>query len=475
MKGSRTNARRGTRKTRRPSAPLVMGIFSGSVAALAVLPVALLLVAWDTNAALGLAGEKAIIIAELRASSDGFRSDRVFERFNVATMLRVSPSGEQIVERGAALSGIPLAEGPFAQLCARPGTYDLISLEGRQWAWSCSTQDETRHLVGIKPVRISLGFVIFLLFIVIAVVGLVTAFVVLRVLAPMSRVSTALTRVQAGERNVRVQATGLAELDALVFTLNDAALAMEQREDTIMARIRVAQRMARMVAHEVRNPLQSIELLTSLMVEEPDESARRETGQSIRQEIRDLDRVVTQMLRRSVGDDLTIQARPAALLELVRHVVELHTATAAERGVALNIGDIDPRSIAIDSALVGRSLENLVQNALHYAHSQVKVSARANAGGIDILVDDDGDGVDPSIADRVFAANTSLREGGTGLGLALVAAVAGAHNGYSIHEKSPMGGARFILHLPATATITPDDRATPSPPHSATPGNNPDV
>jgi len=433
---------------RRPSAPLIMGVFAGSVAALAVLPVALLLAAWDTEGAISLAAEKAVVMAEFRAASATLeRPVRLFEQVEVATMVLVGRDGQQVVEQGEALV-LPVDEPSFTQLCDKPGTYDLISLDGRRWAWSCAHSADGNVLVGVEPETINLVFVTFLMFILMAVVGLVTALAVLRVLTPLSRINAALARVRAGERNVRLQATGLAELDEIIYQVNDTASAMEEREDTIMARIRVAQRMARMVAHEVRNPLQSIELLTSLIVSETDPTERQATGDAIRKEVRDLDQVVTQMLRRSVGDDLSLLLRPTSLTPLIEHVVQVHSSTAAKQGLSVELGDIETPSLPVDSALVGRSLENLVQNAMQHAEHRIQISTRSTDHGVDILIDDDGPGVPPSIAERVFSANVSLREGGTGLGLALVQAVAEAHGGHATHESSPLGGARFVLHLP---------------------------
>ena len=434
---------------KRPSAPFIMGVFSGSVAALAVLPVALLLAAWDTDNALGLASEKAVLMAEFRvASEDIERPVRLFDKVDVGTMVFVKPDGQQVVEQGEALV-IPVDDPSFKSLCANPGTSDLISLEGRRWAWSCGSGQAGRVLVGVEPHNVSLLFVTFLMFTLMAMVGLVTALAVLRVLMPLSRVTTALARVRGGERNVRLEGTGLAELDDIIYQVNDTAIAMEEREDTIMARIRVAQRMARMVAHEVRNPLQSIELLTSLLVVEEDPTERQATGDAIRKEVRDLDQVVTQMLRRSVGEDLSLLVRPTALRPLIDHVVKVHAATAEKDGISVRVGEVDSANLLVDSALLGRSLENLVQNAMQHATSRVEVSTHTTQNGVDILIDDDGPGVAASIADKAFSANVSLREGGTGLGLALVQAVAEAHGGTATHETSPLGGARFVLHLPA--------------------------
>ena len=118
--------------------------------------------------------------------------------------------------------------------------------------------------------------------------------------------------------------TGLAELDVLVDHLNAAARDMEDRQDTILGRIAVVQEMARMVAHEVRNPLQSIELLTSLIASEQDERERLELANAIHEEIRTLETVVTRLLRESATKGaLRLRHQSASVVSLIEQVVAL--------------------------------------------------------------------------------------------------------------------------------------------------------
>ncbi len=81
--------------------------------------------------------------------------------------------------------------------------------------------------------------------------------------------------------------------------------------------------------------------------------------------------------------------------------------------------------------------------------------------GIVITVDDDGRGIDPTDLDHVFdrfyrAERSRRRPGGSGLGLAIVAAPAASHDGTAATaRRSPTGGARFAITLPATRTPGP--------------------
>jgi len=177
-------------------------------------------------------------------------------------------------------------------------------------------------------------------------------------------------------------------------------------------------------------------------------SERRETADAIRKEIQDLDQVVSRLLKRSVGADLEIHPRLTQADTLVQHLLQMHSASAQDGGLRLEVTAVSDRELLVDSALVGRSLDNLLVNALHYAESRIQVEAVDVDGAVAFHVDDDGPGVAPNIAAQVFAANVSGRQGGNGLGLALVRAVAEAHGGTATHATSPLGGSRFVLTLP---------------------------
>jgi two-component system osmolarity sensor histidine kinase EnvZ len=102
-----------------------------------------------------------------------------------------------------------------------------------------------------------------------------------------------------------------------------------------------------------------------------------------------------------------------------------------------------------------RALSNLVMNAAaHGAH--VVVAARADAAGeVEILVDDDGPGIPPDRYEEAFRPFSRLDEArnqnvkGVGLGLAIARDVARGHGGEVTLDRSPLGGLRAVMRLPA--------------------------
>jgi signal transduction histidine kinase len=275
------------------------------------------------------------------------------------------------------------------------------------------------------------------------------------VLKPVSDAVRALARIEGGERGVRLPGSRLAELDELIRHVNTASAAVDDREHAIAARLRTAHDLARMVAHEIRNPLQTLELLTSLVASEEDPSERTMIAGSIHEEIRALDQVVNRVLRGGLsGVTLTLQRQRRSLVPLIDQVVALRRAETAQRGIELLRGDVTYRPAEIDPALIGRCIENLVVNAVQALGEHggvVIVSSWEEGDQIALAVDDNGPGVDPALGISIFEADVSTKATGTGLGLALVKSVAEAHNGSIEHLPSELGGARFVLRVPIVA------------------------
>ncbi|MEM6929805.1 MAG: HAMP domain-containing sensor histidine kinase, partial [Myxococcota bacterium] len=249
--------------------------------------------------------------------------------------------------------------------------------------------------------------------------------------------------------------------DDLVDRLNAAARSVEDREDTIVGRIQVVQEMARMVAHEIRNPLQSLELLTSLIASEEDDQEREEIAKSIRTEVQTLEQVVHRLLRESAARGalrLRVTTQPVA--PLVEQVIALRTPQANGRSIRLTAGPISWTPAPFDSTLLKRSIENLVLNALQAVPpftGHVEISVIEEEEHMLIAVDDNGPGVSEALGEQVFEPQVTGKEGGTGLGLALVKGVLDAHHGDIRYGRSPLGGARFEARIPLVTDLRFDN------------------
>jgi len=438
----------------RPSAAFVLGLYAGAIAGLAVLPAVLFAFVIHNYNAYDLALEQAAAIADARAMVHEVAGLPRLDRAPHLRAILVEVGGTLRVERGdpalaQQLTGVP----EVAAICAsdRPR---LAALTADTWAWACARAGETHYLIAVNPDIFSIPRVLLLIFGLASVVGLITALLIRRALTPLGQISSGLARVTAGERDVRLALTGLSELDELIHRVNATAAAVDEREDQITARIKTAQRIARIVAHEVRNPLQSIEMLLAVLVEEPSSVERTRLAEAMHEEVQLLDQVVSRMLKSSIGDDIELQTHPFDVGRLLARAYELHAPAARSAGVTLTLAADTPLSLEGDQALLGRCIENLILNALQHARSLVTISASITVGRLALEISDDGPGIDPLVADRLFEANVSQRRGGAGLGLALVHAVVQAHGGQVTATGAPGGGARFIIELPIRQTAS---------------------
>jgi signal transduction histidine kinase len=205
--------------------------------------------------------------------------------------------------------------------------------------------------------------------------------------------------------------------------------------------------MAATVAHEIKNPLSAIKSIAQSMQE--DAAVTQEYG-------RDLELIVgeTERLSRSVTQLLSFArtAPPAALPcrvdELLRAAADLFRNEARPRGIVLEWRcatetTLDgPRAAAVRDAL-----SNLVANALQAARSRVQLEAAEQDGIILISIADDGPGVPPELAERIWQPFFTTRQRGTGLGLAIVRKRLAEVNGTAELVNSA-AGARFVLALP---------------------------
>jgi len=283
-----------------------------------------------------------------------------------------------------------------------------------------------------------------------AVVALIVIGGIRWLLAPVQEISQAARSIAQGERGVRVEPRGPEEIAQLARAINVLASSVETREDEIRGRMEVVNEISSMVAHEVRNPLQSLELLTTLARTEPDAATREKLLSTMEQEIRALEGVVQRLLRSS--GPVRIAPAPADLVAIVHRAATMSEPEARRRGVALLVQAPGKLQGKVDGSLVRRAFENLLHNAIEFAaqHPPGQVTAALTRTGdrVRMVVDDDGPGVPEAEIASIFQPYYSSKSGGTGLGLALCKQVFEAHGGSIRYADSPLGGARFIADLP---------------------------
>jgi heavy metal sensor kinase len=266
-------------------------------------------------------------------------------------------------------------------------------------------------------------------------------------LRPVERMRREAAAISASEpdRRLAVPPTG-DELDRLATTLNE----MLQRLQDALARER---RFVDDASHELRTPLGILQGELELSLSRPRSSQELETA--LRRASAETDRLVRLaedllVLARTEDGRLPVRREDAALARVVGEACEGRRALARDGGVSLEVDTGEDRA-NIDPVRVRQAVENLVDNAVRHspAGAAVRVSAHREDGRVRIRVDDAGPGFAPSALATVFEPFAGAGDGGAGLGLAIVRAVALSHGGDAVAENPPGGGARVTLTLRA--------------------------
>lgn len=215
------------------------------------------------------------------------------------------------------------------------------------------------------------------------------------------------------------------------------------------------------LAHEIRNPLNSLSLNMQLLEEEMDgtkaDPSRSRLLDMTRDEIGRLERLVTDFLSyaRPPGLDPD-EVSAVGLLERCRDLLQVE---AGERGARIGIEDATGGArVRVDPAQLGQLFINLVQNGLAAAHEagrppRIELRALTVGGRTAFEVSDNGTGVPLAERERIFELFYSSRKGGTGLGLAIVKRIAQAHEATLEVDGAPGEGTTVRLILPAERSV----------------------
>ena len=210
------------------------------------------------------------------------------------------------------------------------------------------------------------------------------------------------------------------------------------------------------LAHEIRNPLNSLSLNMQMLEEETsgaDRSQKRLLAIT-RSELHRLERLATDFLSYAKPRPLELQETPA--VELLEQVLEVMGGEVQNRGAVVEIKDSSAGAqVRVDRNQIKQLLLNLTQNALTAAEESDKALVRliARRSGPDVMleVNDNGPGIPEKDQQRIFDLFYSTRKGGTGLGLAIVQRIARAHEAEIDVDSRPGYGTTITLRLPAVA------------------------
>ena len=274
-----------------------------------------------------------------------------------------------------------------------------------------------------------------------------------RMLRPLQEIAIAARRASASTLHERIAMQGPSdELRELADTF-----------DAMLARLESAFEAQRdfvaNASHELRTPLAIMRTEVDVTLADPQASGAelRRMADTVRTAVARSEDIIDKLLVLAESEQLA-DRQTVDLSSLVADVVSRLTPAAHVRGLSFAL-DLQPAAVQGDRALLERLVDNLIDNAVRYAgaDSVVAVAVGERPDGAMLRVANSGEVIDPDELPRLFerfyrrGTSRSRNDGGAGLGMAIVAAVAEAHGGAAAAAGPAGGGLVVTVTLPSAA------------------------
>jgi two-component system OmpR family sensor kinase len=279
-------------------------------------------------------------------------------------------------------------------------------------------------------------------------------------LRPLRRVAATAEAIAGGDLEKR------ANVDSSPDEIGRLGTAFDSMVDRLQAALFAAtaseERMRRFLAdasHELRTPLTVLRGSSQVLLRQG--AGGRPAFDAALQEMHEeavlLSRLVDDLLTLSRLDSgQPLDPQPVEVRDFLREFVDRYGTVWKGRTVALNDASIDGTVAYVDPEALRRVLTNLVDNAAKYSTpaGRIEIAARAQATTVTIAVSDEGPGLAPKDAERIFerfyrvSKSRSRQRGGTGLGLSIVHALVQQSGGFTAVETGADRGTTVSVTLP---------------------------
>ena len=314
---------------------------------------------------------------------------------------------------------------------------------------STENQKAIARRVFINEIELYSKFIFFFLTVIVIIFFLISFYFITR---PLKRLQDATLQLAQGNLAVIVKESRFSPLNDLIVSFNNMSHELlSNRKKLIQAEKDAAWRdMARILAHEIKNPLTPIRLsLERLEMKYASKS-------------KDLDDVfsnVTKVIHEEIDNLQTFATEfskfarlPEAVMKhynINQQITEICTPYQTEIKIDLKLNDKFP-SIFADRIQIKQVLENLIQNSINAAKKDftIKINTNFTDSNINISIQDNGHGIEAKDITEIFNPYFTKSRGGTGLGLAIVRRIIENHGG-SINVESQIDvGTTFNLAFP---------------------------
>jgi len=206
------------------------------------------------------------------------------------------------------------------------------------------------------------------------------------------------------------------------------------------------------VAHEIRNPLNTISIAAQRLAAEFEPPDKREefiafTGQ-IRAETKRLNQIITRFL--DLTRVKTATPKPVRIDAIVSETVDFFKLEADTLAIDLTADTEADLEVRADPDAIKQVLTNLFTNAREALDGQpgrIQITVSKSGRGVKIVFEDSGPGIPPELREKVLTPYFTTKDSGTGLGLPTVDRIVTDLGGEVRIEASDLGGAKFVILL----------------------------
>ena len=262
--------------------------------------------------------------------------------------------------------------------------------------------------------------------------------------------------------------------------LDQGAIVVVVRDMTALRRLmRVRRDFVANLSHELRTPVTAIQGYAETLLRGTDPKTSAQFLEIIHRQSQRIGGLVEQLLALSeleARDKGDVVEEAVVLVDVANHVADSVRVRAEAKKARVVVNIADTIAVHGDGDGIERMLINLVDNAIKHGHEggRVEVSAKDVADHVELVVEDDGPGIDAAHLGRIFERfyrvdpGRSRQQGGAGLGLSIVRHLVESMHGSITAESPPSGiaqgsppsglaqgsrGARFVVTLPKPSSI----------------------
>jgi two-component system sensor histidine kinase HydH len=269
----------------------------------------------------------------------------------------------------------------------------------------------------------------------------------------------------------------LARGDVALLTVTDVSEAVQLEERLLrQARTQAIANLGDSVAHEIRNPLNSIHMNVQLLREglsgaRLDRERLDRIATTVQREIKRLDGVVRDFVQYSRPPALRLDR--GSLNHVVRAALDALDAQVREKQLRVRTDLQSARPVNMDKDRIQRAIYNVLLNAVQVLPEggEIVCRSRDEERHCVLEISDNGPGIDPSKSSNIFTLFYTTKPGGTGLGLPIANRIVEEHGGRMAVASAPGKGATFAFFLPYEGP--PPEPALGPTAVNATPGERP--